>query len=102
MTDQTNPVNWFEIPVTDLERAKHFHETVFGFQLSLNEMGSMKMAWFPMTQDGGGATGTHGSERQVRTISACFGCQMSYLSFLRVFPLLGANSISINSLFLLD
>ncbi len=58
MTDQTNPVNWFEIPVTDLERAKHFHETVFGFQLSLNEMGSMKMAWFPMTQDGGGATGT--------------------------------------------
>ncbi len=58
MTDQTNPVNWFEIPVTDLEKAKHFYETVFGFQLSLNEMGSMKMAWFPMTQDGGGATGT--------------------------------------------
>ena len=58
MTDQTNPVNWFEIPVNDLERAKQFYETVFGLQLSLNEMGPMKMAWFPMSQGGGGATGT--------------------------------------------
>ena len=58
MTDQTNPVNWFEIPVDDLERAKQFYETVFGFQLSLNTMGPRKMAWFPMTQGGPGATGT--------------------------------------------
>ena len=58
MTDQTNPVNWFEIPVNDLERAKQFYETVFGLQLSLNEMGPMKMAWFPMSQGGSGATGT--------------------------------------------
>ena len=58
MNDQTNPVNWFEIPVNDLERAKQFYETVFGLQLSLNEMGPMKMAWFPMTQGGPGATGT--------------------------------------------
>ncbi|MYC27076.1 MAG: VOC family protein [Nitrospira sp. SB0662_bin_26] len=58
MSDQTNPVNWFEIPVNDLERAKQFYETVFGLQLSLNEMGPMKMAWFPMTQGGPGATGT--------------------------------------------
>ena len=58
MTDQTNPVNWFEIPVNDLERAKQFYETVFGLQLSLNEMGPMKMAWFPMSEGGGGATGT--------------------------------------------
>ncbi len=58
MSDQTNPVNWFEIPVNDLERAKQFYETVFGLQLSLNEMGPMKMAWFPMTQGSPGATGT--------------------------------------------
>ena len=58
MTDQTNPVNWFEIPVNDLERARQFYETVFGLQLSLNEMGPMKMAWFPMSPGGGGATGT--------------------------------------------
>ena len=58
MTEQTNPVNWFEIPVNDLERAKQFYETVFGLQLSLNEMGPMKMAWFPMTQGACGAMGT--------------------------------------------
>ena len=58
MTDETNPVNWFEIPVDDLERAKQFYETVFGLKLSLNEMGPMKMAWFPMTPGGSGATGT--------------------------------------------
>lgn len=58
MTDQTNPVNWFEIPVDDLEKAKQFYENVFGFRLSLNEMGPMKMAWFPMAQGGPGATGT--------------------------------------------
>ena len=33
MTDQTNPVNWFEIPENDLERAKQFYETVLGLQL---------------------------------------------------------------------
>jgi len=58
MTEQTNPVNWFEIPVNDLERAKQFYETVFGLQLSLNTMGSINMAWFPMTQGGPGVTGT--------------------------------------------
>ena len=58
MSEQTNPVNWFEIPVNDLNRAKQFYETVFGLQLSLNEMGPMKMAWFPMAPETAGATGT--------------------------------------------
>ena len=58
MSEQTNPVQWFEIPVNDLERARQFYETVFDLQLSLNEMGPMQMAWFPMTQGGPGATGT--------------------------------------------
>jgi len=58
ITTQTNPVNWFEIPVNDLDRARQFYETVFGFQLSLHEMDSLKMAWFPMTQGIPGATGT--------------------------------------------
>ncbi|HCA80819.1 MAG TPA: glyoxalase, partial [Bacteroidetes bacterium] len=25
-----NPVNWFEIPVNDMERGKKFYETVLG------------------------------------------------------------------------
>ena len=54
----TNPVNWFEIPVNDLERAKKFYEAVLGIELSLNEMGPLQMAWFPMTEGIPGATGS--------------------------------------------
>jgi len=59
MNKQTlNPVGWFEIPVKDLNRGKKFYETVFSVKLEANEMGSLKMAWFP-TQDGkAGATGS--------------------------------------------
>jgi predicted enzyme related to lactoylglutathione lyase len=55
MATQMNPVSWFEIPVNDLKRAKAFYEHVFGVELALNDLGSLKMAWFPMKD---GATGT--------------------------------------------
>jgi hypothetical protein len=58
MAEKMNPVNWFEIPVRDLERAKKFYEGVFGLELSLNKVGPLKMAWFPMTQDAPGASGS--------------------------------------------
>ncbi|MDH5327944.1 MAG: VOC family protein [Gammaproteobacteria bacterium] len=58
MTTQTNPVNWFEIPSTDIDRAKRFYEAVLGVDLALNEMGPMKMAWFPMAPGAFGSTGT--------------------------------------------
>ena len=58
MSTQMNPVNWFEIPTNDLNRAKAFYEHVFDIELNLNEMGPLKMAWFPMAQDAPGATGT--------------------------------------------
>jgi len=53
-----NAVNWFEIPVSDMDRAKKFYENVLGYELAINEMGPMQMAWFPMEQEGAGATGT--------------------------------------------
>ncbi len=53
-----NAINWFEIPVSDLERAKKFYENILGIKLDLNEMGPMQMAWFPMEQNAPGATGT--------------------------------------------
>jgi len=56
--EATNPVNWFEIPVDDLDRAKKFYETVLGIELSLQEMGPLQMAWFPMTEGLPGATGS--------------------------------------------
>lgn len=53
-----NPVNWFEIPVLDLERAKRFYEAVFGYQMSLQQMGPLQMAWFPAEQGAPFATGS--------------------------------------------
>mgnify|MGYP003821735115 CR=1 FL=1 len=29
----TNAINWFEIPVTDFDRAKKFYETLFGAEI---------------------------------------------------------------------
>lgn len=53
-----NPVNWFEIPVNDLAKAKSFYETILGLELTENEMGPNQMAWFPMEQGATGAAGT--------------------------------------------
>jgi len=58
MAAQINPVNWFEIPVNDLDRAKKFYESVFGYALTLEEMGPAKMAFFPMGNDVYGTTGS--------------------------------------------
>ena len=53
-----NPVNWFEIPVKDIKRAKEFYESVLGYPLNENETDDTKMAWFPMQEGQQGSTGT--------------------------------------------
>lgn len=58
MTTRMNPVNWFEIPVNDLDRAKAFYEHVFDIELSIQDLVQLKMAWFPMLQGAPGAAGT--------------------------------------------
>jgi predicted enzyme related to lactoylglutathione lyase len=52
-----NPVGWFEIPVTDMGRAKKFYEAVFGLQLTLGKVNEYDMAFFPMQATSPGATG---------------------------------------------
>ncbi len=47
-----NMINWFEIAVTDFERARKFYETIFGFEMKLTEIQGYKMAFFP-NEDGG-------------------------------------------------
>lgn len=42
-----NVVGWFEIPVSNMERAIKFYESVFGFKLERHQMGDLDMAWFP-------------------------------------------------------
>jgi len=49
-----NPPNsavWFEIPVTDFDRAKRFYETVLQVELALEEGGPNPMAAFPAASD---------------------------------------------------
>lgn len=47
LSASTNAINWFEIPVTDFERAKKFYETIFEIELIVVEMPGMQMAMFP-------------------------------------------------------
>lgn len=54
----SNPVNWFEIPATDLDRAQSFYENVLGVELDRNELGPLKMAFFPMVDGAYGSSGT--------------------------------------------
>lgn len=57
MAQAINPVNWFEIPVKNLERARTFYQQVLKIEMSVHEMGPLRMAWFPMVADAMGATG---------------------------------------------
>jgi predicted enzyme related to lactoylglutathione lyase len=54
----TNPVNWFEIPVRDMDRARKFYEAVLSIQLTPFQTGPLNMAWFPEVRDGQGTTGS--------------------------------------------
>jgi predicted enzyme related to lactoylglutathione lyase len=47
MDATTNALNWFEISVTDIARAKKFYEEVFAVKMDEKEMMGMKMAFFP-------------------------------------------------------
>jgi predicted enzyme related to lactoylglutathione lyase len=53
-----NPVVWIEIPVKDMERAIKFYNTIFNWNLQINLMGPLKMAWFPSAENAEGASGT--------------------------------------------
>ncbi|WP_053972543.1 VOC family protein [Mangrovimonas sp. ST2L15] len=53
-----NMVGWFEIPVTDMERAKTFYETVFNVEIAVHDFGGLLMGWFPDRGEVIGAQGT--------------------------------------------
>lgn len=55
---ENNVVGWFEIPVTNMERAMKFYGSVFGFKLQREQMGPLDMAWFPWYE---GLSGSPGS-----------------------------------------
>ncbi len=42
-----NPVGWFEIPVEDIDRAKVFYESLFGFEMRREDLEGYNTVWFP-------------------------------------------------------
>jgi predicted enzyme related to lactoylglutathione lyase len=53
-----NPVNWFEIYVQDMTRAKRFYESLFGTTLVKLDTPDIEMWSFPMEVDRFGASGS--------------------------------------------
>ncbi len=53
-----NMVGWFEIPVTDMERAKTFYNKVFNVDIQLQDFGGVLMGWFPFVDGKKGASGS--------------------------------------------
>ncbi len=51
-------VAWFEIPVTDMDRAKAFYESVFKIEINLQDIGGVMMAFFPANPEAPGAMGS--------------------------------------------
>lgn len=57
MENNTNSLNWFEIPALDINRAKKFYETIFDISMEDVTMGDDLMAFFPWTPGSGKANG---------------------------------------------
>lgn len=57
MSQKSNPVVYFEIPVTDIERAIKFYRAVFHFRFTRESIDNNEMALFPFEANGSGITG---------------------------------------------
>ena len=58
-------ISWFEIPAADFERAVLFYETVMATTLTRSQMGPMRLAIFPGSEDlpvGGAVTYMEGAQ----------------------------------------
>ena len=45
--ERKNAANWFEIPATDIARARVFYETIFAIEMNFRDLGELKMCLFP-------------------------------------------------------
>ncbi|MBA3662711.1 MAG: VOC family protein [Bacteroidetes bacterium] len=57
MNDTANALNWFELSVSDITRAKKFYENVFSIQMHQQEAMGMQMAFFPAGETNGKVSG---------------------------------------------
>jgi hypothetical protein len=51
-------VGWFEIPVTDMDRAKKFYDTIFEIDIQVQNFNELHMGWFPIDEGKKGASGS--------------------------------------------
>ncbi len=54
---KSNLVGWFEIPVSDMERARKFYEHVFQIEIQVHKLDELEMGWFPFEENVKGASG---------------------------------------------
>lgn len=64
---ETNALNWFEIPVTDVARAKKFYETAFDIEMQEMEMMGMVMVMFPSQSPKSGGALVKGPDHKPST-----------------------------------
>ncbi len=57
MTSKENSLNWFEISVSDINRAAKFYEAIFDVKMERMNMMGMEMAMFPQEPGNGKASG---------------------------------------------
>ena len=57
MEANTNAINWFEIPVSDMPRARHFYQVVFSIHMHESNMNGIEMAFFPFEMGNGKLSG---------------------------------------------
>ena len=57
MDGTVNSINWFEVSVSDMARAKKFYEAIFSIKLEQVDMMGMKMAMFPAESMNGKVSG---------------------------------------------
>jgi len=48
---KSNMVGWFEIPVSDMDRAVKFYNKVFQIKIAVHHMGELVMGWFPFPEN---------------------------------------------------
>ena len=63
----THAISWFEIPVSDFDRAKKFYSAIFDFEMPEMDMGGVQMGFFLSDQQNGGIGGCIAKSEQHQT-----------------------------------
>ena len=65
MENLKNSLNWFEIPVTDFERAQKFYSAIYDYEMPSIVMGETTLGFFLVEQGGIGGAIAYGTGYEV-------------------------------------